>query len=368
MNQKHYGSILIVDDDSSVLECASLLLKEYGYSTIPCGNAADALDKFQTTRVDVVLTDIMMPVVTGIELLEKIHSIAPEIPVILMTAYADFEKAVEAIKKGAFDFIIKPYKIEQLTHSVEKAVNYRKLEQMEVEYKHILEDLNQALETLISERTMSLMALTVADKVRNPATVIGGISKRLIEKEEVSEKIREELKSIADEAGRLEAIVIDFQNIFKSKQSMFEYGDINAVVRKAIAAAEKESAYKGLKLNVHLSEQPLNINLQKKLLGIAIFHILRNAVEVTPAEGAIEVATFADKDKAILAISDTGPGISENDIGKIFEPFFSTKAHSFGMGLPLVKQIVSEHMGEIDVESMPGKGTAFKMAFPLRWR
>jgi putative two-component system response regulator len=86
-----------------------------------------------------VLTDIKMPIMTGIELLEQVHVMNPELPVLLMTAYAELDTAVSAIKQGAFDFIIKPYRSEQLMHSIEKAVRYKRLIQQEREYKKILE-------------------------------------------------------------------------------------------------------------------------------------------------------------------------------------------------------------------------------------
>lgn len=133
-------AILVVDDDPYVLESISSFLKEYGYSVISCEEAKEAMTKLQENRVDVVLTDIRMPMVSGIELLEKIHDLNPEIPVILMTAYAELDTAIDAIKKGAFDFITKPYKPAYLVHSVEKAVRYTRLLQIEKDYKETLED------------------------------------------------------------------------------------------------------------------------------------------------------------------------------------------------------------------------------------
>lgn len=127
MEQVYNATILIVDDDPSVLESSSSLLKECGYSVISCESAKDAMAKLQKNRVDVVLTDIRMPGVSGIELLEEIRSLNPGIPVILMTAYAELDIAIEAMGKGAFDFIIKPYKSQLLIHSIEMAVKHKKL-------------------------------------------------------------------------------------------------------------------------------------------------------------------------------------------------------------------------------------------------
>lgn len=127
MKQGHDSSILIIDDDTFVLEATAVLLREHGYSVISCENAKDAMAKLRENKVDVVLTDIRMPEVSGLELLEEVRSINMDIPVILMTAYAELDVAISAMGKGAFDFIVKPYNSELLAHSVEMAVKHKEL-------------------------------------------------------------------------------------------------------------------------------------------------------------------------------------------------------------------------------------------------
>ncbi len=159
MNRKK-NTILIVDDDPFILGSASSLIEEFGYSVLTSGNAADAIARFQENGIDVVLTDINMPEVSGIELLEKIHIINPEMPVILMTAYAELEVAVDAVRKGAFDFIIKPYKPDNLRYSLEKAFKYCRLLNMERNYKYLLEE-------TVRERTKELTdALRMVKDIR----------------------------------------------------------------------------------------------------------------------------------------------------------------------------------------------------------
>lgn len=140
MNDKAKHTLLIVDDDPYVLESISTLLREFGYVVQTCQNARDAMKAIETSTFDVVLTDIKMPQVTGIELLQSIHTYNQQIPVILMTAFAELDVAVDAIKRGAFDFITKPYNPDYLLHSVEKAVKYTNFIQMEKNYKSMLED------------------------------------------------------------------------------------------------------------------------------------------------------------------------------------------------------------------------------------
>jgi len=140
MTDKTKNTLLIVDDDPYVLESISILLREFGYTVHACQNAHDAMKQVEKNLYDVVLTDIKMPQVTGIELLQSIHTYNSQIPVILMTAFAELDIAVDAIKLGAFDFITKPYNPDYLLHSVEKAVKYTKFIEMEKHYKIMLED------------------------------------------------------------------------------------------------------------------------------------------------------------------------------------------------------------------------------------
>jgi putative two-component system response regulator len=140
MNDKVSNTLLVVDDDAYVLESISTLLKEYNYTVHTCHHSEEAMAMVEKIPFDVVLSDIKMPKITGIELLQQIHAYDQHIPVILMTAFAELDIAVDAIKLGAFDFIIKPYNPSYLVHAVEKAVKYTSFIKMEKTYKLQLED------------------------------------------------------------------------------------------------------------------------------------------------------------------------------------------------------------------------------------
>jgi signal transduction histidine kinase len=367
VKKKRDELIMVVDDDPQVLDFTSTLLDRYGYQTVSFASAEDALESLKKNRVDLVLSDISMPVVTGIELLAKVRDISPETPVILMTGYTDFERVVDALKMRAFDFILKPFKIEHLIHSVEKALVHVRLLRTEENYKHLLEEFNREIETLLAERTMSLLALTIADKIRNPATVIGLISKKMLEGRDDPDRFQDRLRVIVSEAEKLDVIVKQFQSFFKDKKSLFVNEDINTVLQSALSVTRSDAAGKGLELVVALSEQPLNINMEKNLMKVALCHVIRNAIAATPGGGKVTIQTSREMDAAVVEISDTGCGIPAEDLDHVFEPFFSTKAHSFGIGLPLVRQIISEHMGKIGVKSVLEKGTTFRITIPLRW-
>ncbi|MHB1039778.1 MAG: HD domain-containing phosphohydrolase [Desulfobacteria bacterium] len=162
MNQEEKYAILVVDDDPVVLESTSRLLGGFGYRVFSHGNAADAAMRLQEpNNVCVVLTDIMMPDVTGLQLLERIRSFNSEIPVIMMTAYAELDITIEAIRKGAFDFLMKPFKSENLAHSVKKAIDHYRLKQLERDYTSALE---KSVESRTRELTDALTLVKSASK------------------------------------------------------------------------------------------------------------------------------------------------------------------------------------------------------------
>ncbi|MBV5339486.1 MAG: response regulator [Deltaproteobacteria bacterium] len=178
MSNKSSGRIFVVDDDRFVLESVTTLLSEFGFSVRAFSNGQEAVRQFVLEPVDLVLTDINMPIMDGLELLEKIRFLDRETPVVLMTAYADLDVAVKAIQKGAFDFIIKPYRPPSLVHTVEKGVDFKRLTQIEKNYKAELErtvalrtaELNAALGEITHMSLEIIERLMTAAELRDEDT------------------------------------------------------------------------------------------------------------------------------------------------------------------------------------------------------
>lgn len=168
MSDQESASLLVVDDDPLVLESTCSLLTSCGFTTVPCGRSSDAMRRLLDHNFDAVLSDIKMPGLTGIELLGEIRAANPDIPVILMTAFAEFDLAMEAIRKGAFDFILKPYEPAYLILAMKKAVNYQRLLRIEKHYKALLED-------TVKKRTAEL-----ADALRMVKSLSEEVVQRLI--------------------------------------------------------------------------------------------------------------------------------------------------------------------------------------------
>jgi len=161
MNSTAQRKILVVDDEEDMRESITLILNRKlngggDYSVITCGNAHEALAKIKEGCIDIVISDIKMPEISGLEMLEKIREFNKQLPVLLMTAYADQDVSIMAIREGAFDFIMKPLHPEYLVHSVNKALQLGNLIKLKEQYK-------RHLETRLAQKTSELDIL-IKDK------------------------------------------------------------------------------------------------------------------------------------------------------------------------------------------------------------
>ncbi len=229
-----------------------------------------------------------------------------------------------------------------------------------------LAGLNSQLESIASERSLNLMALRVADRVRNPATVIGAVVLRLFNTPDLPGPVQEKLREIQGASSRLDHIVKEYEEILKSKESLFRSEDLNEIIREIAHSFAEHTAKKGITVKLELDESPLAFYAVRHLIRIALVHLVRNAIEVSPKSGVITLKTWREDRKVAVSLTDEGMGIPEKELGKVFDLFYSTKGR-LGTGLPIVKQIVEEHGGAIRVASVQGKGATFTLAFPAGW-
>lgn len=225
--------------------------------------------------------------------------------------------------------------------------------------------LNRDMEDIVAERTMGMVGLRVADRIRNPVTVIGGLCRQIFKKD-IEGVPGEKLQDILGECQKMEKIVTEFDELVRSKRYLFKREDLNEIALSALRLLEQEIKDMGIKLSANLFDKPLMFNANRQLIKIAIRHIINNAMDATASGGKISVFTGTKEEDIFLTVIDTGRGMTPEELHRIFEPFYSAKGRT-GMGLPLVRQIISEHMGEIIIDSEPDVGTTVRLIFPARW-
>ncbi len=225
-------------------------------------------------------------------------------------------------------------------------------------------NLNQEMEGIVAERTLGMVGLRVADRIRNPVAVIGGITRRLTKCDE--EGIKEKSAEIIEQCRKIEQSIEEFEALVKSKRYLFKSEDLSSIVRDVIDVTSESIAARKIELILNLSPEPAVMKANRRYLLMAVSHLIGNAIEATHEGGSITVSTAAEDNNVSLTVRDTGEGISKENLGRIFEPFFSTRRR-IGLGLTFVRQIVDEHMGEVGVVSVPGEGTTVTLTFPSHW-
>ncbi len=232
---------------------------------------------------------------------------------------------------------------------------------------HEILTLNKEMESLVMERTMSEMALGIADGIRNPLHVIGGFSNRLVKKTSLEDPARNWALAIAEAAKRLEEMVVRFETLAQDKKSFFSQEDLNKIVKDILGMLHPVFERRRIHLVTGFHPHPAFTQMNKHLLKVAIAHLVRNALEATSPQGEIHVSTSVDPAHTTLVIEDTGRGMPPEVLNRIFEPYFTTKVGGTGLGMVFVRQIIDEHRGTIDLASEVGRGTTVTIRLPVRF-
>ncbi len=223
-----------------------------------------------------------------------------------------------------------------------------------------------------AENLAALTTLTagVAHEIKNPLASIG-IHLQLIRKEMANqekfeaERINEYVEIINEEVERLNRIVVDFLFAVRPMDTKLVFGDINTAVRELVEFVKFELQEAGIELQLELSPRIPKVRLDERYMKHALLNIIKNAISAMPGGGVLRIETLQQGGDLLLKVTDTGVGIPEDIIGKIFEPYFTTKDFGSGLGLTLVYKIVKEHQGDIAVSSRVGEGTTFTLSFPV---
>jgi len=405
--------ILIVDDEESVLNLFASYLSET-YSCETAVNAQEALDILAREPFALVLTDVQMPGLSGVELLRRITEHYKDTAVIIVSGIARTQRVMDAIRVGASDYLIKPCDLDVLTISVERALERRMLLRNASRYKQDLEHRNAELarqktemerlqaQVLQAEKMASLgqLAAGVAHELNNPAGFIysnidllkGYIERlkrclfdydqlalapeaaeqiRAIKKEIDYDNIVAELDSILSDcyvgAERIRDVVQNLRLFSRLDEPAVTRVDLNEGIEATVRLLPDYYKSGSIRLVRDYGEVP-QVNCYAAQLNQVWMNLLVNAAQaIDSADGEVRIATRCKGQTAVVSVSDTGPGIPGERLGKIFDPFFTTKpvGEGTGLGLSISHGIVERHGGRIEVESTPGRGTTFTISLPV---
>ena len=402
--------VLIVDDEQSIRVTLARFLANEDYTVKTAKSGPQAIEMLAGGAFDVVVSDIILPRMTGVELLQHIRANDPNIQVIVMTGEPTVETASEAVRAGAADYLYKPINKNAILRSVAHAARikeaYDERTRLEAANRRYQED----LERLVNERTVELrrsneeltsalaelkttqrqviqqermgalgqMASGIAHDFNNALMPIIAFSDVLLTKSEQwpsSEEATRQLGMIKEAALDADRIVKRLRDFYRPRdgESFFTRVDLPEVIANTVAMTRprwrEESRAKGIDVDVtNNATAPLAVDGDHSELREALTNIILNAVDAMPDGGTITIGSAAaegNEGNVCITVTDTGSGMDEETRRRCLDPLFSTKGErGTGMGLAVTYGIIRRHGGTIEIDSRPGQGATFRITLP----
>ncbi|HNS52269.1 MAG TPA: ATP-binding protein [Anaerolineae bacterium] len=389
-NRSRGSRILVVDDELGIRQGVQRALRSEGHVVDTAEDLAGGRKLLQREQYDLVLLDVMMPDGSGIDLIEPAHERDPDTVCIIVTGYATVELAVSAVKRGAYDFISKPFTVEQLLVSVNQGLERRaltleskRLASVEERAEQLFRD-KEELERL--DTVKSQLMLQVAHELRAPTAAVQSYVNLILAGYVAESELRPTLLRIQERLQQTLDLVADLLDLARLKQSRERINSeataqpAAAVLREVVALLNPQSVHKEQKLSVDIRSDPVIAALPNHLRQIWM-NLISNAIKYTPHGGLISVTLDEANGELgvpgpclVGTVEDSGIGIAAHDLPSLFGEFFRTDEAKAtgevgtGLGLSIVKQIVDSYGGRIQVKSEPGEGTRFTFALPLNRR
>jgi signal transduction histidine kinase len=360
-------TILVIDDELGPRESIRMIFKNK-YNVIPVESGEKGIEVVKKIKVDVIILDLKMGGKSGIETLEEIRKYDEKVPVIILTGYGDMESARKAMHFGVIEFMAKPFDIPELESIVNRAIEKIRIERESERLKDELSSLNSKLLKKFEEveklATIGQMSTEVIHEINNLLTVIHGYIQLLLQEVSSKELTMKYITTIESEIKRCKNIA---KNIMELAKEEYEIEDVNVneTIEKLINFLRESKLCKNVNFNVELEKSPMIIKANKNHFHQAILNLLLNSAQSIEKEGFIDIKTKKFGDLMILEIKDNGKGIPKETIEKVLDPFYISKEKTNGIGLSFTAKIIKKYGGNFEIKSEIGKGTEFKIIFPL---
>lgn len=358
----HLPRVLVVDDEEWMRDACTQILQREGFEVATAADAHTGLKAAGACPPDLILIDLRMPGMDGMAYLKAVKALDPDMVGIVITGYATLEAAVEAMKAGAYDFLPKPFKPDELRALVRRGLEHRRAA---LRVSGLLHG---------EARTADLYLAMLAHQFKAPlaalrqcvAVVLQGYAG------DISPRARGMIEIAAQRTDQMMRFVDDWLTLSRLEEGeeLQKVPDLDlvALVRKALDRVKERPESQKLLIQCLVVEDPGPIEADAGALDELFANLLDNAVRYTQPGGSVAVEVGGTDREAWVRVRDTGPGISPDDLRRIFEPFFRGKAQKgipgTGLGLPIAKRIAEAHRGRIEVQTALGQGSAFKVSLP----
>ncbi|HNY66550.1 MAG TPA: hybrid sensor histidine kinase/response regulator [Deltaproteobacteria bacterium] len=355
--------ILVIDDEESILDGCRQTLEKSGYSVTTTPDGADGVRLAREVRPEVAFVDLKMPNCSGMDIIELLSKDLPDIVLIVITGYASIVSAVEAMKKGAYDYLPKPFSPDQIRAVTKRGIEHRELK---IEANRLREE---------KERMEKNFITFVSHEMRSPLVTIQQYieSLKLITGNTLTGDAAEILGRCEKRITSLQDLIEHWLDLSRIENGTFSEAksplDLTEVLRKSIEEMSPVCQRREINLCFESREElPKVLGDHESLLRV-FSNVIGNATKYTPPAGVISVKASHDDYYVYVSVSDTGQGIPQDKLPFIFEPFYRVRGKEerqkgSGLGLTFVKKIMEAHDGRIVASSKEGEGSTFTMKFP----
>jgi signal transduction histidine kinase len=363
--------IIVVDGERPQLEALCLLLQEAGFNAEGFSEPTTALEQLKSQRFDVLLTDLQLFGMDGIELVQHARQLDPDLSTVLMTGQGSIKTAIDALKLGVLDYVLKPFTASELMQVVNRAVEVRKLKLENTQLIRDLSSSNARLQEMNHE--LDHFAGRVAHDLNSLCHIIQGFAGSLTRRahHKLDEQEQRYLLRINEASARGSQLVSDLLAFARlgSGELQFNLVVLNEVVEKARALVESREGLR--QADWSIAKLP-DIEGDESLLELVFVNLFSNALKFSQIRELPTIVVEANilENMVEVRVADNGAGFDPALADGLFKPFHRLhNPHDFeghGMGLANVKRIIERHGGFITAASAPDKGAVFTLTLPIQ--
>jgi len=362
--------LLIVDDEATQMRALCDTLGVEGYATQGFSSARQALAALGPGEFDLLLTDLMMPEMDGIALIDAARRIDPTLGAIIMTGHGTIDTAVQAMQGGALDYILKPFRLNVILPVIARALDVQRLRRENADLQE--RERRRSEELAAAYQDLESFSYSISHDLRAPLQTIDGFAQILEDDfaERLGDEGRRVIGVIRSGSRKMDQLIVGLLEFSRAGRDPLDVDRIDMTALAGAAAAEVMAAYKGPKPQIDIAELPA-IAGDATVIRQVWCNLIGNALKYSAkrTEPQIRISGRIEDREAVFQVDDNGAGFDMRYADRLFGVFQrlhrTDEFSGTGVGLAIVHRILARHGGRIWAQGAPDAGACFQFALPL---